>query len=529
MAVAHPISPSAHQRTAALSVLTLDRWFLAIAISILLVSQYLASSIYLIESDEAVFGACAVRQLVHAAWPLTSCVDIKPPGIFVVYDLVYRIFGPYSAFGMRLAAVVAMLFAAGTIGNFTRQISTIAASHVVAGMFLLICAVSPHYVALKTEIFSISFVFLAMSATWTYQQRRHRRFLVLAGVAVAAATLFKQPAILMIGACSISLVLPRPGISRWQQIKDLAWLGVGLVVPLAMVAILYAACSHGTDFLQQMWQRPYLYATHKNTSASIWQALLMATLPLRLPVIVAALFAFGMITRQNRDAESAASPGVSIVLLPYAIIACLIVSLGKHFFPSYFLFLWPYVLIPVAHAFRTINSFSLSGFLRRDICGAAALGSGLVLAATLSIDQLRHLRDSDTFAHQIASQILSHGEPRDQIYVWGYVPELYVATKRTPASRFVVSSMLFGYFHDTSEKIPPYAGMKWVQRGDWDRFMADLRQAGAFLLVDTSSIRMGAPGNFRPQLFPRMKNFMTQHCTYKATVEDFPVYRCGDR
>ncbi len=526
MATTQPFPSKEASLPSTTSAMTVDRWFFVLALAIFAVGQYLASSIYLIESDEGIFGACAVRQLALGGWPLTNCTDIKPPGIFAVYEIVYSIFGSYSSYGVRIAAVIGMLFAAGMIGHVAKTLANAAAGYIAAGLFLLVCTLGQSYMALKTEMFSLAFVFVALSAIYHFQATGKKKALLLAGAAVGIATLFKQPAILMMAACGFSLIFDaKKKGSASACISNMFLLAVGLLMPLLPVAGLYYISGHWAEFYQQMWQRPLLYATHKSASVHLAGTLLGAAYAMIWPALVVSICAIGVLTRERRG-ETVALPQVKWILLPYFVVACIIISLGKHFFPAYFIFGWPFVIIAIAMSYRNMSTQGLRDIWRKDKIGTAALGLSLILAVVLSLNQVRLLKQLDAFGRKTGAEILAYAHPQDQLYVWGYVPELYMATQRAPASRFVVTSILFGYFHDTSNRLPVYGGMKYVLAGDWDRFMQDLTQARSFLLVDTSIIRMGAPGNFRPQSFPRMRAFMAQHCIWKATINEFPVYRC---
>jgi 4-amino-4-deoxy-L-arabinose transferase-like glycosyltransferase len=504
-----------------------DRIFLYLCTSIFLVVQFFVAPVFMMDSDEGIFGACAARQIAYQDWPLVNCVDIKPPGIFLIYEATYQLFGAYNSYGMRLAAVLGMAGVSALLKIYAQQISSQATARIAAGMFLLICSPSPFYYALKTEIFSILFILSAIIYVQRYAHEKRILYLLCAGACIGVATLFKQPAILMISACSLSLLIvpsPRTMIS-WMQAN--LFLGLGLLLPLGLATGLYFLSGHGDIFMEQMWFRPMAYASHRNMDQSLLETLGDAALASRIAIVIGLLFLLATLTYKLADTMTHKPARKTLLVLGlYSICACVIISLGGHFFASYFLYIWPFLILFMALYWKQADAVALASHWQKNPVSSVLLASAMTLSLVFGIGQAMYLKKADAYSKDMSARMQRHAQPQDQLYVWGYVPELYAASKRVPASRFIVSSMLFGYFHDTSKRVPTYAGMKHVRPGDWDLFIADLTDARSFLLVDSSAIRMGASGNFRPEYFPRMQQFMQAHCTYKETVAAYPVYRC---
>src|SRR5207302_10373993 len=62
----------------------------------------------LLDGDEAVYGSIAALMNTGGGLYADGGVDNKPPGIFWVYSLTFRVFGTYQMTAVHAAAFVAM-------------------------------------------------------------------------------------------------------------------------------------------------------------------------------------------------------------------------------------------------------------------------------------------------------------------------------------------------------------------------------------------------------------------------------------
>jgi len=470
----------------------------------------------LAESDEGLFGACAVRQILDHALPLTDCVDTKPPGIFVVYEAIYRLFGLYSPIGVRAVAVIAILACAFLVWRTTARLAGPRAGAIAAGIALLFAGSLNFNFALKTEVFAVLLVFVAIDALITWRAAHRSPIAFAAGGAIGVAILFKQPLALMAVAGAVVIIGARASIAA--RFAALVAYAIGCAAAPIACAAGYAAAGHWGDFVDQIWLRPRLYATLKSPGYSLFGALTAAALAIAAPLAIAG--AFGGAALLRRDGDRAVVMRVATVMGPFALASLAFVALGGHYFGSYFVMLWPFVAIAIA--------LGLTRFAQGEGAwrGGALIGAGVALAGFFAVSQAAQLRSASAYAENLGSRIRAAMQPGDRLYVWGYAPELYPATRAVPASRFVATSVLVGFFHDTARAIDPYAGLAVVPAADWQRFFADLRGAGAFILLDASAIRMGAPGNFSPRRYAPMRRFMQRQCRPMPRVDMFEVWRC---
>jgi Dolichyl-phosphate-mannose-protein mannosyltransferase len=499
--------------------------FLGFALLLFLSTQLQLLNLPYVESDEAAFAACAVRQLAFTVLPLTQCVDIKPPGIFAVYELIYSLFGNYSDFGLRLTGLLVVFGCAGALYRVARLTTDLAVAKTAAAIFLIICATSPFFFALKTELIAVAFYQLALSFLVVFTKNQRIINLLAAGCLLGIAALFKQPIILLGGAFSLSLYFSSKNNTIFQVwLKQSFLLGISCAGTVLSIMLIYIFTDNAQTFFEQFWLRPKLYAHHVTELNTAWYNLSLVPKYLYFTwMTILGLFAFiifDLFIRKDYNFWKIVHKA-SWWLLPNAIAVCIAISLGKRFFPSYFMFSVPlisiFLAIILAPALKAVASSRRHVLFAIPFCFIT-----LIMLNIQTVNFKRTLEGGLTNA----DPVLIHSQPGDKLYVWGYMPEFYVSSKMLPASRFVITSLLVGHFFEEGDNRPPERQLKFVRPGDWDLFMQDLTQAKAFMFVDANNVRMGVPGTFAPQRYPRMKQFMDRNCTFKTNIGPLPLYRC---
>src|SRR5260370_15753111 len=142
----------------------------------------------LLDGDEAIYGSIAA--LMNLGDPLYAQggVDNKPPGIFWVYAINFRVFGAYQ---MTAVHVVALLVIAATcflIFLAGRRLAGTRAG-ILAAIFygVMTAAGNPRLLAANTE----AFMMLPLTASLLLMLRRHW---VWSGLLLSAAGAFRQSA-----------------------------------------------------------------------------------------------------------------------------------------------------------------------------------------------------------------------------------------------------------------------------------------------------------------------------------------------
>src|SRR5581483_5649372 len=85
---------------------------------------------------------------------------------------------------------------------------------------------------------------------------------------------------------------------------------------------------------------------------------------------------------------------------------------------------------------------------------------------------------------RITAAIDASTRPGERIFVWGQFPQLYWASGRQPATRFLTSGFLTNF---SGGRSPSHIGPEYAVDGAWDDFSADLGAHPPALIIDASA------------------------------------------
>jgi hypothetical protein len=209
--------------------------------------------------DEGIWFHVAREWVDHGMPPYRGPVENKTPGIFYVFALSYRFFGP-DTWPPRLAGIASMVAGCLALSALGRRVFDPTAGLVaalVAGLTFASRVIDGPEAAM-TESFAVG---LAMLALWqveratTAQETRGRRFL-LAGVLLGLAIAFKQVALVsgLVLALWAWVRTPAPERTPARWAADVALIALGAVLATAAsVAPLLAAGVGVGDYVRGAW------------------------------------------------------------------------------------------------------------------------------------------------------------------------------------------------------------------------------------------------------------------------------------
>src|SRR5207248_157146 len=189
----------------------------------------------LLDGDEAIYGTIAV--LMNAGGGLYGAggVDNKPPGIFWVYSLTFRIFGDYQMTAVHAAGFLAMAATCFLLFVITRDLAGRRAGLLAALFYgILTAAGNPRLLASNTEIFMMlpltASVLLMLRRRWTWS-----------GLMLVAAGTFRQSAAANVLLVPVAIVwlesLPPARIAAAVRVT------AGLALGLILVAVVLMTTS----------------------------------------------------------------------------------------------------------------------------------------------------------------------------------------------------------------------------------------------------------------------------------------------
>lgn len=438
-------------------------WPAAVAAGIALahVPQFLHR---LLDGDEAIYGSIAV--LMNLGDPLYGAggVDNKPPGVYWVYSLVFRVFGAYQMTAIHAAGFLVMASTCLLVYLIARDIAGRGAGLLAALFYgILTAAGNPRLLATNSEILMM----LPLAASVLLGLRR-RWF--LAGLILVVAGAFRQSAAVnvVVLAASVLWLEPREGRLRASMLTA-AGLGAGLVFAAGVIA----TTSSLEDFWRWTVQTLTGYASQNWTPALVWDRSKDSLVPFLVDMAVLWIAAVALATRW-RTLDVATR--LVVLWLAVAMAGSLA---GGHLSWHYFIQAMGPLAVLAALAFARFRP-------RRLVAAAAVAGIAIPAAAWWVFDATSDPLTYDFAAPvpdhtAVAAYIAAHTSPGDRVFVWGDWAALYVESDRTMAGRF--PGFLRGFPRGSS--LPPD---NWDTAPDvWPLLEGDLGAHPPALIIDTAA------------------------------------------
>jgi hypothetical protein len=126
----------------------------------------------------------------------------------------------------------------------------------------------------------------------------------------------------------------------------------------------------------------------------------------------------------------------------------------------------------------------------------------------------------------IGAAVAARTSPRDTIWVWGNVPQLYYSASRRAGVRFTFCNYLTGLSPATpSEKLdsvdPGKAAVAWA----WPLVLQDLEQNKPALVLDTAAAGFKSYGKFPIARYPQLADYLSIHYRIEAPIGGVVVWR----
>jgi 4-amino-4-deoxy-L-arabinose transferase-like glycosyltransferase len=423
-----------------------------------------------------------------------EAADRKPPLVPYVYAATFGVFGTTALWSVRLVAMLAVALTALMLAVEARRRYGRRAAW-VAGLlcvFALVAFAPQDGQAANFEIFMLP----AMTAAILFARRGNA---ARAGIGVALATLAKQT-----GAATLLPVLYLVWKARGRSGVSRAMLGFG--IPLALVALAMgpAQVLHWTVLGNGS------YVSYASVSTAVLATFVLMTLAwaaCNLPILWRLPVAWRDRTVATRDGK----PDTDLWL--WLISAALSVMVGLRFFGHYYLQLIPPLVLLTAGA--------LARGSRRLAVVTVALAAVMAFAFSAAGYFMSPFGPEPRY--QAVSQYLeTHTDARDRIFVWGSEPEIYWASDRLPATRFITTNTFLAGNHPGRD--PEDAAPEDSSPGDWDLLFDDLAAHPPKYLIDT------APANIRGtewtpiSRFPRLQEFVASQYRYVVSINEIAIY-----
>jgi hypothetical protein len=467
----------------------------------------------LIDGDEAIYGSIATLMNTGGGLYAEGGIDNKPPGIFWVYSLTFRLFGQYQ---MTAVHAVAILVVAGTcvlLFFIAREVSALSLpsaglphkwgrAGLLAALFygVLTAAGNPRLLAANTEIYMMA----PLVASVLLMLRRHWFW---CGMVLVAAGAFRQSAAINVLLVAVAILwLEKPNL-RWRSFGAFA---AGLVAGLAVGAVTLSLTGSLVGFWRWTVQVLYGYASTQLTSDVFWWRARDSVLAFVLAMAVLWIAALSFAARWKL-----------LDVGERLMVAWLVVGMagsfaGAHLSWHYFIQAMGPLAVLAALAFDRLK-------IKRGV--AVAASAGIVIPAVawwvfdVTADPLTYDFSGSPPQHQaVASYIHDHTAQSDRVFVWGVWPALYVESDRLMASRF--PGFLRGF--PRGSDAPPD---NWDTSPDvWPLLQADLNAHPPALIVDTAAAGWSDYSKYPISNYPVLAELVATRYHVVTAIDGVVIY-----
>lgn len=395
-----------------------------------------------LERDEGFYATVALT-LLDGGVPYRDAIDIKPPGIALLYALMIKLGGEQLAtirVGSAIYSALTLLaLAAVATAARGRRVGLLAAAlFAVFGATPLLMANSAN-----TEVFLGLPLLLWLAGL--LGRERSLRGAALAGTGVALAMLIKPVALpfALLGLLLVILQRP-PGRSRLACAA--AYLAPGLLLAAA-VGGWFAARGAWTEFWHWNVEVPFSYAAGGFMQGPALLGSLRLYASVLLPLAgFALLWGCYVLWRQRRSAAA------SEVLVAGALFCAVLAFLlpGKNF-AHYYVVIIPFACLATAWLLDELLRRAASAPARPRLLAGGLLVGWLVAFGVYvnrvlpwhfgasGNDVVVNKYGSDLFVQIYAvGQLIGRlSQPGDTLFAWGFDPQIYFYSGRRPASRYI--------------------------------------------------------------------------------------------
>lgn len=451
-----------------------------------------------LNSDEGLYALVA-RAIQRGGLPYRDAWDHAAPGIFYLYRSLFDLFGPWSMGAVRLAALAAHIAGAWVVGEALHRrhgdrvgVLGAAFAAVAVGGYLPADAV-----AALTETFLLPFLLAAAWLLLSWAEGGRARP-AATGILIALATWFKIHALLI----SLVLLLAAWAARMPGRERRFGELGVVFGTLLAALAAYLLLClpmfiAGGLpDYLRMYigYNLFYLGVGEYDLSffRGLWNTAWQWALPQMLIVALAASGAAALLGGESRRRAR------GTVLLAGFLAALLAALAGARLFGHYFLpaaaFAGWLAGEGAGHFAALAKRWGLRWSSPASLAAAALLFLGLLQPVVIFHGDAwsarvrlaaRHQSPGPTFP-KLIREIRELALPAENIWIWGFAPEIYLWSRRDCSSRFINDNYLVGLVPWVNAA-PGVDTTPWIIPGSWPLLQKDLTSNPPALIVDAAA------------------------------------------
>ena len=292
--------------------------------------------------DESYYAAGAA-ELVSGGTFYRNVVDHKPPGVYFLYSLIYRVAGIYNQTAVHVALVLVAALTAYLVGILAQELFGGTTGACAGTLYALASVVGPanDFQAANTELFMNLPVAAALwlaARAWVRQRVPAAEGWAM-GLLVGIAVLIRPQAALALLPIGVVLVRRRPGFSA------MAVVAVGAALPTLVLLVSLWRADAVADFRTSL-----AYASYYSNSLPFEVKLANGMLKTLffLAIDVGLVIPVVMLLVEGRRRDHGWRHGAGCLLTSWLVASFVAVSMGGRFYPHYFIQLLPPLAVMAA-------------------------------------------------------------------------------------------------------------------------------------------------------------------------------------
>jgi hypothetical protein len=480
---------------------------------------------FLLNPDELLWAVTAREFLAGKTLYREVWLD-KPPGATLIYAAVFALTG-VKMLAIRIFAPLYVFVTALVVRAIAKKLFDDRIGWIAAFLFsyLSVNYFPEDMILLNTELLML---LPLCAATWCFirallRDDQRAAYFIAAGLLTGFATLIKPVALINLLFFAIAVFFPKSRRDGRTIVTAAFSTTAGLVLILAAFYLILDLTETRDAFTRDALLTGAHYVADQTWAETLRRSSgLLSYLGYNLPFFVLAALAWR---------KRATGSWVFFWLLASFLGA----AAGRRFYGHYFIQLIPPLAILAAVG---LNQF-LKQLRRTPTPALRSLAALLVVltvcsfyrfqerAIVFAFDSVIRRPISDRWLlvrfnrdiHNIATHIDAHTSPDNAIFVWGFKPELYYASKRPLASRYLSFVPLTGWTHGMPAALDFSAQSQWVLGRKL--LLADLEASRPPYIIDMASVHDFGM-NHAMENYPDLRAYLHNH--YKLES----IYSAGD-
>jgi len=469
----------------------------------------------ILNRDETIYAVIA-REILRGAVPYRDIWEIKPPLIFYLYALIFRLFGEISLTPVHIFAALYMAVTALVTADIARK-QWGPKEGLIAGLGMAAYSTFTNSMQSQeadTELFLLLPQLLAIRFFLWARPGRVSRDMFISGLLSGIAMMFKQPAALVVILMGLwPLIFPPAGQGRF---RGLAYFLSGAITVPAIFLIYFTCKGAFRDCLNLMVLNNIAYLRERThgSAFAVFMRLAGGAWFIAAPNIVLWLLGYGSAIYAAIEVivKGRAENGrMRNLFLAIYLIVCSICSFsGVTFYDHYYV-----MMIPALTLMWTYGTSALWSRLRNRAT-RVALALALFIGVLYPLVEFHFVRRewveqfkvADRLFTGLGADIRARTGPDDRIFVWGLNPEIYFLAQRRPAGRFIYTTFQVGLV--VGAPLPNYMSRDsdYVMPESWDLLMQDLETYKPVVFIDSFSMEPAYAYRYPTDKYPRLQHWL---------------------